>query len=264
MVHQALLDLTDRISEKEQEILIIGVLRKSLSLSKVQYFPIAKPKSGTVGAPSSKPVFDSWGNLGQRDKKRKRRNDNGIGSQEPVPAAMVALNNVIAKNCNVEWLAKGLSLGTLKTMICKTMLLTDFTVPSLAEEAYVNETYRWVKDNYNRTKTLHHLMLMVGIVVASMLLPKLFMPTEMKSKFVDAKMEEKVWKVFGDMKWKTKGKKGMSDKQIFVGMFTTLIIMIYEKESPLRRHMDGSQRRGLGNIWTAKHSEYDFGYFWTR
>ena len=54
---------------------------------------------------------------------------------------MVALNNAIAKDCNVEWSAKCLSLGTLKTMICKTMLLTDFTVPSLTEEAYVNETY---------------------------------------------------------------------------------------------------------------------------
>ena len=59
VVHQALLNLTDRISEEEQEILIIGVLRKSLSLSKVQYFPAAKLKSGTVGALSSKPVFDS-------------------------------------------------------------------------------------------------------------------------------------------------------------------------------------------------------------
>ena len=178
---------------------------------------------------------------------------------------MVALNNTIAKDCNVEWSAKGLSLGTLKTMICKTMLPTDFTVPSLTEEAYVNETYQWVKDNYDRTKTLHHLALMVGIVVASTLLPKLFKPTiGMKSKFVDAKTEEKVWKVFRDMKWETKGKKGMLDKQIFVGMFTTLIIMIYKKESPLRRHMDGSQRRGLGDVWTAIHSEYDFGYFWTR
>jgi hypothetical protein len=262
IVHQALFKLFEgNVGAETQERNVIWLLRRSLRMFRIQFFPAAKPRSGTSGAPNSKPVFDSWGNLGKKDKKgdRSRKDvDGGIqGSRATVPAATVALNNAIATDCNAEWTAKDLDLRTLRTAICKTSLPTDFTVPSLSEEKYVDDTYRWVKEHYDGTKKIHHLALLVGIIVASTVVPDVFMPTGMKARFANAKTEEMVREVFDEMKWESKaGKRGMSDRTIFVGMFTTFIIAIYEEESPLRKHMDSAHRRGLGDVWTAKHCEH--------
>jgi hypothetical protein len=259
VAHQALLELSDmKVNVEEQERLMTGLLKKSLKVFKVRYFPAAKPKSGRVGAPNSRPVFDSWGHLGLKDKggvrSRKDKRSQG-GGTVTVAAATVALEEAMAKDCNAEWWVKEVNLGTLRKVICKTSLPMDFTLASPSEGEYVNETYLWVKENYDGAKAVHHLALLVGIIVASTLLPNLFMPTGMKKKFVEARTEEKVREVFEDMEWEGKGRKGMSERGIFIGMFTTFIIAIYEEESPLRKHMKTAQRGGLGDHWTAKHCE---------
>lgn len=248
IVHQSLLDMSKKnLSEEAQQHTIRFLFKKSLKVFQVQYFPAAKVRSGTVGAgaPNLKPVFDSWGNLGKRERAGSKSGKGGgsRGARETVAVATVALKNVIAEDCNAEWTAKDLDLRTLRTVVRKTTLPTNFRVPSLANEKYVDETYEWVRENYDGTKKVHHLALLIGIVVASTLVPDLFMATRMKKKFLDAKTEDMVREVYDEMKWEGKtGKTGMSDWGIFVGMFTMFIIALYEEESPLRKHMGGSQR----------------------
>jgi hypothetical protein len=120
---------------------------------------------------------------------------------------------------------------------------------------YVDDTYRWVKDNYNGTKPVHHLALLVGMIVASSLLPNLFIPTGLKTHFVHANSPDEVRRIFDEMEWECKPKKGMVERSVFVTMFTTFIIALYEEDSPLRKHMDAAQRSGLGEKWTKKHGQ---------
>ncbi len=70
---------------------------------------------------------------------------------------------------------------------------------------------------------------------------------------MDADSKDDVRRIFADIDWISKSKKGMADRAIFISMFTTFIIAIYEEDSPLRKHMDSAQRRGLGDVWTSKH-----------
>jgi hypothetical protein len=44
----------------------------------------------------------------------------------------------------------------------------------------------------------------------------------------------------------------MVEPSIFIAMFTSYIIAIYEEESPLRKFLSGVQRGGLGNAWRDK------------
>lgn len=257
--HQRLLDLLKtKTDEEANATFVIEIFRKALKMFRVRYFPAAKRKTGLAGAPNTKPVFDSWGNLGRRDRAGVVSTRN-LGTQErraKVPAATVALNNAIAEDCNAEWTAGGLNLPSLRTVLRKTSLPTDFKGPVPIGERYVDETYEWVREHYDGTNKLHHLALLVGIVVASTLLPNLFMPVGSRKKFENARTPDEVREVYNDLEWRSKEKRGMSQQDIFVGMFTTLIIAIYEEESPLRRHMASSAKNGLGDVWTTKHSEY--------
>lgn len=255
IAHKALLRIG--MAEDDQDEFVVEILTKSIKDLEIKFFPASKSQSGRAGAPNRKPVWNSWGHLGHMEKmvdsKMKERR---VRSQGTVPPATVAFNNAVATDSNAEWMGNSLNLKTLKSVLRKTSLPKDFARPSLAHVEYVDETYRWVREHYDGRKALHHLALLVGIIVGSSLVPNVFMPTGLKGEFTKAATPEEVRAKFDEMDWLSKSKKGMSDRTIFIAMFTTFIIAIYEKESPLRKHMDGSKRHGLGDQWTAKHSEY--------
>jgi hypothetical protein len=113
-----------------------------------------------------------------------------------------------------------------------------------------------VRENYDGRKRLHHLALLVGIIVGSSLLPYLFMPVEIKPLFTQANSPEQVCRIFDSAKWESRKRRGMTDRMIFIAMFTTFIIAIYEEESPLRKHMASAKRQRLGDQWMVKHCEH--------
>lgn len=252
IAHKSLLSLVNALSKEDQNSFVMVVLRKSLSVFKINFFPAQKPKSRTAGRPNTKPMFNSWGNLGAKDNLLSRKKA-ASHLTIPIPPATTAFNNAIANDCNADWTANSLNLKTLKSFLNKMSLPKDFATPTLTGVTYVDDTYHWVRDNYDGTKPLHHLALLIAIIVASSLLPSLFMPSGLKSLFKDANSVDAVRRVFDDMAWLSKGKKGMADRSIFIAMFTTFIIAVYEQDSPLRKNMDSAQRRGLGDVWTAKH-----------
>ena len=213
-----------------------------------------RPHPATCGAPSRKPVFNSWAQLGLPDSRSSRT------IPQPPPhlpsserAAALALTNAIAADANAEWSTEDLTLATLHSVLQKTRLPVNYTLPKPAEVAYVDETYIWVRDTYDGTKPIHHLALLVGIIT-SFLLPNLFMPaTVQKSTFSDARTNEAVRDLYATIPWVAKSKKGMTDKRIFVSMVTTYIIALYEPTSPLRSSIAASKKKGLGDSWTQKH-----------
>jgi hypothetical protein len=112
-----------------------------------------------------------------------------------------------------------------------------------------------------RAKLLHHLALLVSITVASTLIPKLFVPENLHTRFAITSSREDVRKVFEDINWIHKpGKKGMAERSIFVTMVTSFIIAIYEPESPLRRYTGTASKNGLGNAWRDKNCQHFHSY----
>jgi len=255
IAHKALISLYNSQDREARRNFVLDTFCTALKIFKVQFFPAPKPKSRTAGAPNRVPVFNSWGNLGARDTHRPTPVA-GPSTRQPVRPTTVAFNNAIANDCNADWTAGSVNIRTLKNFLNKTTLPTDFATPSLTDIAYVDETYSWVRCNYDGTKPLHHLALLVSIVVASSLLPNLFLPPDAKNLLRGAPTVEDVRRVYGNMEWLPKhGRRGMSEKSVFVAMFMTFIIALYEPESPLRKHIQAAPKSGLGDSWTKKHCE---------
>ncbi len=256
IAHKSLISLTSNVptNTKARNGFIINILRKSLIIFKIHFFLAPKPKTHTAGAPNTKPIFNSWGDLRGKDKEKSSLpSSDGPSSRPIINPATVAFNNAIAEDWNADWSINALTLNNLKSFLCKTSLPTNFVIPTLTDIKYVNGTYLWVKANYNGIRPLYHLALLVTIIITSSLLPNLFMLQGLGNQFQDAKSKDNIYKIFDDIDWISKSKKGMAERSIFIGMFTTFIIAIYEKNSPLRKHMDLAKRRGLDDHWTIKH-----------
>jgi hypothetical protein len=254
LAHQNLIILSNAEDEEAENDFVSGVFHYALKYFKVCFFPSHRARTNSQGVLNRKAVHDSWGHLGLRDPEGPRicpqPSTRPTSSQR---SADMALDYALAKDCNAEWFLHGLSLETLHSILHKTNLPSDFGNPSRAQAAYVNDTYKWVKEAYDGTKRIHHLALLISII-ASQLLPYLFMPKDIdESAFERATTKEKLRELYGNIAWVGKEKKGQKQKPIFVAMFTTFIIALYEPTSPLRRHMQSSQRHGLGDGWTKKH-----------
>jgi hypothetical protein len=261
LAHELILSLREKADEEVQIKFLKDMLRTAMRVFRVHFFPAALPVSGAPGRPSIKPVYNSWGHMGNRERAEQAALDMDMAPESvSIAPETVALNNALAMDCNADWYANDLDLTTIGEFLEKTRLPADFTPPSLASEPYVNDMYEWVKTNYNGTKPLHHLALLVGIIVASTMIPKLFMPPNLKNLFQNITNSEEVWKLYGDIDWVKKDKKGMKDKCFFISMFTAFIIGIYEEKSPLRQHMELSATKGLGSEWTTKHCKILFPY----
>lgn len=258
VAHKALISLQTEADAPTQYTFFVNVFSRALRHFKVNFFPSTQPSPHSVGSPYRVPVYNSWGNLGGPNKLQQLT----LASQSSQPSispTTVALNKAIASDCNAEWSANTLCLTTLHTVLNKTSLPMDFKPPTQAtgdDVAYVNDTFDWIKECYDGTKPLHHLALLVAIITASSLLPKLFMPKGSKSLFSDSNSKQDVREIYNNMDWIKKDKKGMSDKGIFIAMFTALTISIYEENSPLRQHMVDMRRHGLGDPWTKKYCQF--------
>lgn len=253
VAHKSLLSLADRQDIDNKEKFVISSFKLSFRTFKIHFFPSPSIKT-TVGAPTTKPLYDSWGYLGSLGT-TPIAGSSQTSHAAVLPPTTVAYNNVVADDFNMEWRANALDMKTLKRFVNKTTLPIDFSPPSPSVTPYVDDTYRWVRENYDGTKPLHHLALLVSIIVASSFIPYLFPPAEKKGLFINARTPEDVRKVYDALDWEERKKNGLKDKSIFIAMYTTLIIALYEKESPLRMHMEAAPKGGLGNPWTDKHCQ---------
>ena len=256
--HRRLLALSPATDPEAFRSWLSDLLRRALSYLHIRFVPSHLVRSHLPGSPHRKPVFNSWAHLGAAD------------PTPPTPllpyqafpqasssrhAADVALGVALSNDSNADWAANGLTLATLRTVLRKTCLPADWKTPTTTGVAYVDNTYTWVTSNYDGSRPLHRLALLVSII-ASQLLPRLFLPkTASKHLFERANSPEEVHRVYNTLGWELrKGKKGVADKTLFVSMITTFTIALYEQGSPLYQHMNQpGGKKGLGDPWTKKH-----------
>jgi hypothetical protein len=249
-----------RLAESNKpDAFISDMFLRAIKHLDINYIPFHLPQTGARGAPMRKPVFNSWAYLGLQDTQAPRPlpppSDAPSFSES---AASIALTNILAHDANAEWSIRPLHIKNISSIINKTNLPKDFTTPSPGNEAYVDQTFNWVKGYYDYRNPLHHLALLVSLMVAC-LRPKLFLPTDrsIRSLFSNAKSNDKVREVYNSLPWinrrKDNSNRGLADETIIVSMFTTFIIALYEPQSPLRIYMKTSPRGGLGEAWTTKY-----------
>ena len=253
--HRSLLSLSLQDTPSNKRAFAYNHFFKTVLRLDIRFVPFHLPQSGSRGAPRRKPVYNSWIQLGRRES----RLDLPLPPSHPRPsstqrALAIAHTNALATDSNAHWYAKGISLRNLHTVIDFIRLPSDFASIGSTKSKYINDTYAWVKDVYDGTKPVHHLALVVSIV-ASSLLPNLFLPQDpdLRARFAEAPSVSQVRELYNSIPWVSREKKGMKDPSIFVTMFTTFVIALYEPDSPLRKHMGSSARNGLGNPWTDKH-----------
>ena len=258
IAHVALLNLVKDRADAAQQEFLMDTFWRAVKIFHINFFPSSKQNEpGTRGSPFRKPLFDSWGSLSKKDKRRPRLVlGPSVASSSSMPPATVAFNKAIANDCNADWHANSLDLTTLPDFIKKTSLPVDFTTPNPISKAYVDDTYQWVKDNYDGTNPLHHLALLVAIIVASSIRPYLFLPPNASTLFPKSHSREDVRSTYQSLDWVKKDKKGMKEISVFIGMFTSFIIAVYEDESPLMKHIIDSKKGGLGEKWTNKHCQH--------
>jgi hypothetical protein len=122
--------------------------------------------------------------------------------------------------------------------------------------AFIPNTYLWFRDNYNPANPVHHLALLIGIIL-SCCTPKLFAPASTGNLLEGVKDRRATREITQKAVWVEKDKKrGMSNRSNLLSMFSTFIAAIYDKDSPLRKHM-ASKNDSMGP-WSPKHSEYKF------
>jgi len=252
--HRTILSLCQESDKDARHNFVHGLFIYATRHLRIHFVPSHCQRSGAPGAPHRKPIFDSWAHLGLRDDASLR----SLPQSHNIPsssqrAAEIALTNALTNDSDAEWFIKDISVNTLYTILHKTNLPQDFVSPSISHEPYVDETYVWVKKAYDGKRHTHHLALIVAIIAASFL-PNLFMPTDTDKRLFNSKDKEEIRKAFNTIDWVSRNKKGMSNKLIFIGMFTTFIIALYEPSSPLRQNMATAERGGLGDPWTKKHS----------
>ena len=224
---------------------------------RIKFVPSHPARSGGAGAPSKNPIFDSWAQLGLPESRPSRQTLSH--AQRPTAAQKasgMALERALETDSNAEWTLRGLTLTNLHTILRRTRLPSDFKWVPTGKGDYVDRTYKFVTDEYDGTKPAHHLALVVGIIAGSFL-PYIFLPTSVvRNDFVDATTRDAVRDVYNSIPWEEKlYKKGVSDKPIYISMFATFAIALYEESSPLREHMNTTAKKGLGNPWTTKHSK---------
>ncbi|KAN0139827.1 hypothetical protein V8E53_002489 [Lactarius tabidus] len=123
-------------------------------------------------------------------------------------AASVAHANAIASDSNAHWCTKGVPLHNLHTILHYTRLPSDFATVLLAKAQYIDNTYAWVRSVYDGTKPIHHLALIVRII-ASTLLPDLFLPTDssLRTHFAQAHTKSQVCDLYNSLPWVSHNKR---------------------------------------------------------
>jgi len=258
LAHKHLLTLSKADHHPSSDAWISSMFLRAIKYLDISYAPSHLPRTSARGAPCKKAVYNSWTYLGLQD----------AATSHPLPlpsnapstsqrAAAVALRTALANDCNAQWTIAPLHLASIKSILNKTTLPSDFATPSLSDAAYVNDTYQWVKHAYDMRKPLHHLALIVSLMITC-LRPQLFLPSDssIRSHFIDVLSPKQVHQVYNRLPWVVRRTKGMVDETLLVAMFTTFIIAIYEPNSPLRQHMASSDKNGLGDSWTKKYSMY--------
>ncbi|KAH9028468.1 hypothetical protein EDB83DRAFT_2678647 [Lactarius deliciosus] len=254
--HSLILSLTHVSASDDQHALLRRSFIHTLSHLLIRFVPSHRPRSSSSGASPRVPVFDSWASLGLQDNARKIIPLQGPSRSLPNPsqlAAQSALRTALVDDAAAEWSVEGITIPLIHTILNKSSLPIDFVTPFQGGVSYVDDTYAWVRHNYDPRKPVHRLALVVAIIV-SHFLPCIFPPRPLPSRpFKPDFNAYQVYQAYCTLPWEGRqGKRGVSDRLIYISMFTTFIIAIYEPQSPLGSKLAKTTK--IGAPWSDKHT----------
>jgi len=204
-----------------------------------------------AGRPITTVTHTTWINLGQPNVVSRILH----GNPQQV-TLQNATQRTLAHDTQAEWSALEISIQNLHTILNRQVLpdewdLNAMSWPSGVDSSYMEETYAWVRDNFDGTIPLHQTAILVSILFSKILLNVCH-----DGKYPPCPPAGNTTAVVRQMPWvptTSQNHKGMTSHTPFIIMMSTFIISIYESSSPLRRYM-ACHKNSLGQPWTKKHS----------
>lgn len=231
--------------------LILDFFTKAAFLAKISNIPWSPSHTGFVGRPITTVTHTVWMSLGQASTIPRvlHQDDEAVALQQ-------ATQQAISVDTRADWSSIDLTIKDLHTIMNRQCLpnewdIDSMTWPASADNAYVKQTYIWVRDTFDGNLPLHKLALCIGVIFSKLLpnichsgKPGTIDPTSHSSHHV----RSAPW-----VPTTSTTRKGNKSAQPFIIMMTTFIIAIYEENSPLRAYM-AANKASLGTGWTQKHS----------
>lgn len=242
-------------------LMFIKVFAKALALSDIHHFPYKSTKV-TVGHPSIAPEWDSWCTFGgaavTADSTIRRST---LLPEESVGLALrAALKGAAENNILGDWYCANVRLADLPDVLKHEKLPLNFVM--LGDANYVTKNMDWVIENFDFTNKLHTLALMYGFIVKH-LNPGIYTPTNYTELLRNMHIQPDRKSTLAGLRrleWLNKGGntaagKGNTHTDIFVVMFTALVIGIYSPHSPLGEYMEAHSHT-LGKAVTTKYGKF--------
>lgn len=231
----------------------INVFQLTTELLKIKFVPW-KPAASGPGAHPRRPVWNCWMSLGKINSSNEQRAIALHPEEALHKAALDAQKAAMSRDAYTSWCTAEVGLSQLDSFIESVSLPTDWAIPQQSTD-YVLHTYEYVRDTYDGSKPLHQLALLAAVVL-SKCLPNIFPPADTNARLKGSCTRAQTRQIAKGLPWVKKNKdKGMKEPSIFMSMFVTFIIALYDADSPLRKYM-ATHDNSLGDAWTDKHSKY--------
>jgi hypothetical protein len=241
-------------SERNKRTYVTEIFRTVMLASKINMIPWSAPSQ--AGRPGTTPVWNAWTTFGSPVSVQAIPQPRDIPNN-PTAAMQRSIDLVRDNDVLASWEACPLKISSLQKYLNRHVLPSDFKNPAFApsdEAAYVKETYEYVRQRINLQLPLHQLALCIAIVF-SKLCPRVFTeaPTSVPLELVNS--EEDAQLFLTTLPWVSRaaaGKRGNSQRDLYICMVTVYIIALYDSASPLRVYH--TKHQSLGRFWTDKHS----------
>lgn len=215
--------------------------------------------SGGRGRRHRKPHFESWINLGkaaQLPSAKSLASQGNNGAEEASQRAQ-------ASDSRAAWAACSITLQSLPEFLSRTVPPDEFSMDSIAldktesKDSIVRQTYQWAFAEFNISKPLHQLAILVGIYV-SKLIPNLFYDSDNRPDHEHYKTMFAFTQAVRAMTWMpNSSRKGCKIAAQFIAMVPVYIMAVFDRSSPLHDHFD--KARSFPTAWNKKHSNKGIG-----
>jgi hypothetical protein len=245
--------------DARQDEFIISAFTNIFLFRKIQSLPWCRPPGR--GRASTKPNFQFWCTIGSESKEVQNMATLSqlTGEEYEMQEAIRGVSMMHAEDSNSPYSILSHHWSELHKVMNRTCLPDDWNLKYASitkSERLVQETYKFVEENFDGRKPLHQLALIASVVIARAL-PKVFSPyTNSNDAGAKAVGVEELTTIVRSVPWienPSKSRSGCHDALPYVTMQSTFIIALYEEQSPLRKHMALHKTHAMGLGWTRKH-----------
>jgi hypothetical protein len=243
--------------EGTREKFVLDAFTHVLAVLGIHNVPWSPPPTGGRGRASHKPTIGFWMNLGSLTKPDERLTNLLLGeSSIDQQAALRGVQASRHEDHNIPYSLLDTRWSEISIFFDKTSLPSEWSLDAanIREPGLVKETYEYVQTSYNPQSHLHQIAVLVAFLICKMV-PCIFTPTSKSPESVAKSHDEgRIQAAVRNTPWvmNPSNRKGSSAQLPFLTMFSTFIIALYDRQSPLRKYMKEHQG-SMGQEWTRKH-----------